>query len=222
MNTNGEFRFLKSLFQNRYPERVFDVGANLGYYTEKLLEINDNVEIHCFEPTKAVCKKLKQKFQSEKVYVNNIALSDRNGSRLFYENKTNHSFNSFYPVRVGRNHNIKTERVLTTTLDDYCELKKIQHVDLLKIDTEGHELQVLKGAKGMLSKQAIDIIQFEFGYASIFARTFLKDFFDLFSKFDYEIYKIKPLRIEKITYRAEIERCSYANFLAVRKGIKKL
>lgn len=66
----------------------------------------------------------------------------------------------------------------------------------------------------MLSRKAIKNIQFEFGYASIFARTFLKDFFDYLNGYGYEIYKIMPLGLKKIDYTPEEERVPYANFVA--------
>jgi FkbM family methyltransferase len=222
INTNGELKFINNLFRVRHPKVVFDVGADLGQHTQKILQIDDKTEVHCFEPTKSIYLKLKRKFQSENVYINNIALSDKNGKRTFYENAVGHSFNSFYKIAVDKKPKLKAESISTATLDDYCKRKKIGHIDFVKIDTEGAELLVLAGAKKMLSKRAIDIIQFEFGYSAIFARNFLKDCFDFFDQFGYEIYKIKPLKVERIKYDVSLERCSYANFLAVRKGIDKL
>ena len=51
--------------------------------------------------------------------------------------------------------------VRTTTLDAFCVAESIDRVDLLKIDTQGAEFAVLRGADGMLSRRAISVLVFE-------------------------------------------------------------
>jgi hypothetical protein len=68
----------------------------------------------------------------------------------------------------------------------------------------------------MLAGGAIDRIQFEFGYAAIYSKTFLKDFFEYLEPMGYTIYKIMPLGLKKIIYSPEEEKSSYANFVAVK------
>ena len=51
--------------------------------------------------------------------------------------------------------------VQTQTLDSFCLDKKIENIDVLKIDTEGNELNVLKGAKRLLSENKINLIYTE-------------------------------------------------------------
>jgi hypothetical protein len=53
-------------------------------------------------------------------------------------------------------------RVECTTVDAFCSAHAINHIDILKIDTEGFELQVLTGAASMLAKKAINFVYFEF------------------------------------------------------------
>ena len=57
--------------------------------------------------------------------------------------------------------------------------KKIDDIDFIKIDVEGHELAVLQGAVNMINQNRIKVIQFEFNVANILSRVFLKDFYDL-------------------------------------------
>ena len=58
------------------------------------------------------------------------------------------------------------ESVQTIALDDFCTQQGIDRIHLLKIDVEGAEYQVLKGAKMLLQAKRIDCIVFEFGVTS--------------------------------------------------------
>lgn len=70
----------------------------------------------------------------------------------------------------------------------------------------------------MLKNSAINFIQFEFGFAAHAARVYFRDLLNFLNKFSYEIYKLKPLKNERIYYRPELEQTAYANFLAVKKS----
>ena len=63
-----------------------------------------------------------------------------------------------------------------STLDLFCEREAIPNIDFLKIDTEGNELDVLEGAKKLLSGGKIKIIQFEFGECDVFSQSFFERF----------------------------------------------
>lgn len=87
-------------------------------------------------------------------------------------------------------------------------------VDILKIDTEGHELAVLRGAHGLLARGAVGYIQFELGVANLDTRTFLKDFVDLLEP-GYRIYRILRDGLDAVRYSAKEELFYEANFYAV-------
>jgi hypothetical protein len=67
-------------------------------------------------------------------------------------------------------------KVDVVNLDDYCAQRGVDHIDLLKIDVEGFELNVLRGASRLLEGQRINAIQFEFNEMNVIGRTFLEDF----------------------------------------------
>jgi hypothetical protein len=88
----------------------------------------------------------------------------------------------------------------------------------LKIDVEGHELNVLKGAAELLSSRRINFIQFEFGEADIDSRTYLRDFFDLLSD-NYDFFRIVPHGLRPIgAYSSAHEVFATINYLAALRA----
>lgn len=150
---------------------VFDVGANVGELTTLFSRFVGEGSVHAFEAGSDVFRRLSvvcDVSRKNNVVLNHLALSDREGSiRLnIYEDALS-SFNSqaarplkdygldFEPVGV--------EETPATTIDKYCENKKIERIDLLKIDVEGAEFQVMQGARGMLESARVGCVTFEFG-----------------------------------------------------------
>lgn len=139
----------------------FDVGANIGYYSILGCHVNPKLKVHAFEPSNGVmiymCENLKINNLLEKVTVEPIALSDVGGTIEFHEMK-NLKFPSIY--NLSGEHNIGTKKgrisnkikTKSTTLDDYLRSKKVDNLELIKLDTEGAEYQILKGASETLEK----------------------------------------------------------------------
>lgn len=208
--TNGEYRLLRFLMPR--SKIVFDVGANVGEYAREMLAINPAVTIHAFEPDPEAFSQL----QKLSIIANNVALGDTAGERTLYRGDEKSTHNSFYQVHAAPLAPIEVE---TTTLDAYCRNAGISHIDFLKVDVEGFEFQVLKGATSMLEQSAIDYIQFEFSGATIESRTFLRDFIKLFQRYGYGLYRVKATSVEAVEYRPDKERFTLTNYLAVRRGL---
>ena len=100
------------------------------------------------------------------------------------------------------------------TLDDVCEERAIAQIDLLKLDTEGHELSVLAGASRLLETHGITALQFEFGGASIDSRVFLRDIIAALGR-DYEVFRIVRDGLEPVHMDERAEIFTYANFVAL-------
>ncbi|MCA1843327.1 MAG: FkbM family methyltransferase, partial [Actinobacteria bacterium] len=105
-----------------------------------------------------------------------------------------------------------------TTGDDYLSSHSIDHVDLLKVDVEGHEMEVLRGFRGSFDREAVDVVQFEFTLWAAIARRWLADYYDFFSQWDFRIGKLWPRFIRWSDYRPEDEQFLRCNFVAVRVG----
>ena len=115
----------------------------------------------------------------------------------------------------------RSEQVQVQTIDDFCEAKRIDRIDFLKLDVDGHELSALRGAQRMLTAGLISMIQFEFGPANIYSRTYFYDFWSLLSNM-YDIYRIIPKGIAPISHYGEhLETFLTTNYLALRRDFTK-
>ncbi|MEI6611088.1 MAG: FkbM family methyltransferase [Deltaproteobacteria bacterium] len=157
---------------------VVDVGANVGYYTRMASRLVRGGFVLAFEPMPAAYRLLEMNSSDlSNVTLFPIALSDRAGDATFYIRK-NGDTSSLNPDSGA-----KAVQVQTSTADDM--LMKYSRIDFMKIDVEGFELEVLHGAKAILSKYR-PIVCFELleGYAKE-KNIGLEDFKALFSKLDY-------------------------------------
>ena len=143
----------------------FDVGSHKGEFLSNLINIKEVKEIHCFEPQRSIFKNLRINSFNKKVKFNNIALSNVNIKKKLNINilsststfsKINKN-NIYYKLKnfffFKKNSFEKSYFVKCEKLDSYVKKNKIKYIDLLKIDTEGHELNVLKGASISLKKK---------------------------------------------------------------------
>ena len=135
-----------------------DAGANHGLLSFGLAgRLADRVKFHLFEPNPKLVSSIKQSlalYPQMHCKINQMALSDREGTVTFL----------FDAEQSGTSHIVSGaagEEVVSTTLDLYLERENIKRVDLLKIDVEGFELAVLRGAERHLQNQNIQAIYFE-------------------------------------------------------------
>lgn len=224
VENSGEAKIIKMLKKEKSSNLcIFDVGANKGNFVEMALSIlrsEDKLTIHCFEPSKYTYNLLKQNLTgSTQVILNNIGLGKEQGEFNLYYDEPGSGTASLTKrnidyMGVEFKH---CERVSIDTVDHYCEEKNIDFIDLLKIDVEGHELDVLDGAVNMLRKKSIGKVSFEFGGCNIDTRTFFKDFFCYFQKRHYRLYRITPSGyfFPVDSYKETYEQFRTTNFLAI-------
>ena len=162
-NLSKENIFIKNFFGKKKITLV-DVGANLGGYTNLILQNTKVKEIHIFEPSKKCFGYLKKKFTQNKIYINNKALSNTNKMNTFYESEVL-SQSSLHNVKNKFNSNLENTdvyKIECVTLDKYFYGRKKNFViDLLKIDAEGEDLKVLEGASKLLKNKNIRLIKIE-------------------------------------------------------------
>jgi FkbM family methyltransferase len=201
---------------------VFDVGANVGAWSAGLLARRPDVEIHLFEPLPA-CQEAIRRRQLQHATVVPCAVGARKGegtlhffSPTFGAASLNARRDTFLPKTAP-----STLTVPIISLDDYVTELHVEFVDYVKIDVEGAELEVLKGAGGMLQRHAIGALSFEFGSGQVNSRTFFRDIWDLLVENDFRISRITPAgRALPITeYYEDLEYYrGVSNYLAVLKS----
>jgi len=134
---------------------IFDIGSNIGLIALALARQIPNSQIYCFEPSPhaygCLTQTVNQNKLDQRIRLNNIALSDQLGEvEFFIHGKTAASGDGLKDT--GRAGAAKVIRVPATTLDSFVEKNGIGRLDLLKIDTEGAELYIFRGAIAVINK----------------------------------------------------------------------
>ena len=212
--TNGERRFLVDNVEDGHV--IFDVGANRGTWTKLCLTVGKKVTVHSFEPSVTVFASLAENVQGSSVSLNNCGMG-ATAERAYLRLADGISeLNSLYDRR-GVSIGVKGhEPVVLTTVDFYCEANNIERIDLIKIDVEGHELEVLKGCDRMLREERIGLIQFEYGGCDIDSRVFLGDILAFVKTVNAKatVYKLLPNCVAEIReYSQGLETFQYANYI---------
>lgn len=153
---------LHAIFPSWRPRTIFDVGANIGDVTLALSRHFPSAEVHSFEPIAGTAAQLRERvLPSRRIAVHQIALGAKTET-VTLQLQGESTLNSLAPVAGSpRSPHLPTETIQVVTLDAFCVEHGINHVDLLKTDTEGYELAVLAGSREMLSRRAIDVILVE-------------------------------------------------------------
>ena len=214
-----EVEFIK-YFLNENIDIVFDIGANVGEYSDLLLNNFNIKNLFLFEPSKKSYTELTKKYKNaNNLKILNFGLSDKTEQVPFYADYEGSSGSSVYKRKL-EHLNItftKQEKINLIKFDDFYS-KEIngKTIDLMKLDIEGHEYFAFEGMRNCIN--SIKLIQFEFGGTNIDSRTYFKDFYYYFNEFDFDIYRMRPKGLIKINpYKESDEYFHYSNFLAVNK-----
>ncbi len=146
------------------PNIIFDVGANVGQSANHFIINFPNTHIYCFEPVGETYALLQQNMQDiECVDCYQLALgSSKEMGKMVLQGSSDMFFLLGQSLE-SPNDDANTELVDIDTLDNFCQTNRIDHISYLKTDTEGGDLEVLRGADTMLAEQQIDFIQVEAG-----------------------------------------------------------
>jgi FkbM family methyltransferase len=222
-SVSGEDHFIRQLGKERGGGEVFfDVGANVGNYCGKLKQHHPSANVFAFEPHPRNFAELSSRTQALGITSIQMGCSDVSGQLTLYDYKYDDSGQhaSLYKEVIEQIHSSETVAITVdvTTIDEFAQQHKIEHINLLKIDTEGNELKVLLGAKNLLSKQRIDIIHFEFNEMNVASRVYFKDFVNLLEGFTF--YRMLPDSLMPLKEYNPIlwELFAFQNIVATRKG----
>jgi len=177
------------LLKEKIPKNpvIFDVGGNKGQSVDKFIKIFSNPIIHSFEPIKSEYDFMYSKFKdNNNIFLNNFALGNKKEEKEF--NITANTKNSsFYKINKNtewlktrsKQYNtteegyvVPKQKVIINTIDNYCKDKKIDRIDLLKIDTQGYEDKVLEGSFNTIKNNKLRAILTEIIFDNVYEKYF--------------------------------------------------
>ena len=144
----------------------FDVGANIGRTSLAFRRAWPHATLYAFEPSPPAALSLRRDAGvRQPFHVEQLALGDRDGPAPFYVHEDAPDLNSLhdrtpFTQRFDRHAGVDTVEV--ATLDRFCTERRIDRINVLKIDTEGSDYDVLVGAADLLSGNKIDFVYCEF------------------------------------------------------------
>jgi FkbM family methyltransferase len=221
----GEKHFIR-LVAKTGPTVCIDIGANAGDYSALLLE-NTAAHVIAFEPLPQTFERLrplKNAYQS-RFTTENLGVGDCDGVLTLHHGEDS-TLASFSPEvsqigYVGAT-NIETTEVPVVTLDSYFASLPgdFPEIDLIKIDTEGFEIEVLRGAERTIAERRPKFVQIEFNLHQLLRGQSILTFAEFLP--GYDVYQILPfgttlIRRDPNSPEANIYR--YSNFVFIRSDI---
>ena len=184
----NRMKSLLSIFKESKDLIIFDIGANIGQTVDEMLKTFPKSKIFSFEPQPDIYKKLNEKYKNyNNVTTFKLGLSNTKNNLSLYLNSANNSVSSsFNPLNLDsnsikrnlhpkenfhKNNNQKIIPVEVDTLDNISENTNISNIDILKLDTQGHELEILEGAKKLLKNKKIKVVISECIFDDLYENT---------------------------------------------------
>lgn len=148
---------------------VVDVGCRWGF-ADAFVHNIDQIKIYGFDPDQEECVRLKKLYSNEKIILVPVALSDHEGIERLHITKEPACSSIYEPDSdlIGScpalecAQKVDEIEVNITTLDLWSERSGIEHIDHIKIDTQGSELNILEGASNILNSVRTLEVEVEF------------------------------------------------------------
>jgi FkbM family methyltransferase len=152
---------VKRLIKEPLQPIMFDVGANIGQTTLFMREEFPDATIHAFEPVPDTFRQLQRNTASvDRVFAHEIGLGEVENT-LEFSYIPGATTNSLVSRRFDSHPSAHHAHAHIVTIDRFCAANGVEEIHLLKSDTEGHDLHVLKGARDCLARGAIGIVLIE-------------------------------------------------------------
>lgn len=213
-------KFLK--IENNYT--IIDIGANVGLMTLQFSKLVPNGKVYSFEPTFYALERLKKNLSLNPGLSKNVEVINSFVSEKSSDNPEIVAFSSWkvdgkrgdndHPVHLGTPKG--TDGVKSISLDDFTEQKKLNKIDFIKIDTDGHEYEVFKGAKKAIAKYRPRII-FEIGLYVMEEKSISFEFyFNYFKDLNYTLYDTQSnYEITMSNYTKHIPKNGSTDLIAI-------
>ncbi len=213
----GEDRFITKEIAQADIRVALDVGANIGSYSAKLATCLSHATIYAFEPARASFSALKQTASrfAEIIVPINAAVSDYDGTATLFSHKPLSETATLEKTILGTP--ALSESVAVRTIDSVVAEYNLTRVDFIKIDTEGFEREVLRGAQETLRTLKPSYIQFEFNIMHLYRHVTLLELTELLPGYDF--YRLLPhgeIRIDPKRYTSNV--FMFSNIVAKRRS----
>jgi FkbM family methyltransferase len=205
---NGEFMLVEHL--GPCVSTFIDVGANIGEWSEQMLK-HSNSKGFLFEPSSLCVRRLEERFRNRDVVIRGAAVSDEAGTALFAEE--DHCGEGSSLAEARDNDDARRREVTVTTLDTEFADSGYQ-CDFLKIDTEGYDLKVMKGAVSLLSRTRF--VQFEYNSHWISVGSSLAEATRFLAGLGFSIFLVRSTGLHPLRYEFWSDFYRYSNFFACR------
>jgi FkbM family methyltransferase len=164
-------KLFRSIVESTPSPVVFDIGANIGQTSSAYVAIFPGARIHAFEPFAENFAHLRETTKSfPNVHSHRIAMSNRDGTmevrRDHHPLSQWNSISSSYQDTLAERGEFTMESLQLERGESFCDRNSISEICLLKVDTEGHEMEVLNGFEGLFKRSAIQCVLVEVGFGA--------------------------------------------------------
>ncbi|EDY38014.1 FkbM family methyltransferase [Cyanobium sp. PCC 7001] len=221
-------QFLPRLLSDIDEPVLLDIGANVGEYSIALAKSLPSCRCYAFEPNPITFKELAANTGSiSNIRLFNCGASSKGQRRRIFvyksDSSTGHAslyrdvFKEFHLQDDG---NIGSLACSMERIDELVESRIIAEAEIhfIKIDTEGHELESLKGMLGVIRGGGVRALQFEFNEMNVISRVFLKDFYDILGD-EWSFFRLDTKKLISLGHRYDPanEIFKFQNIVAIRK-----
>lgn len=217
-----KYIFSNPLIKISKDATIIDIGANIGAMSLQFAKMVPDGKVISFEPTIYALTKLKKNLSLNPNLANRITVVNSFLSSTIEDNAKLKAYSSWRVDKsASDNHELhggtpmSTDGVGSTTLDRYIQENKITNIQFIKIDTDGHEHNILKGAYETLKSQKPTIIFEVADYIMIEHKIDFTFYINYFNELNYTIKTVEGRTVNSSNYESIIPKKSSIDLLAI-------
>ena len=224
MESNGEVALIKAVLAARLsaaPFVAYDVGAKL--WTAAVLKAAGDraVRVEAFEPVPSCHALLARRVgRDPRVHLNEVAISSTAGHATMHVVAEDGGTNSLGEPGEFADGGTTPVDVALITLDEHMASRAIDHIDLLKIDAEGHDIVILRAMHAILAKSRVGVVQFEYNVRWLPNGGSLREVFGLVAALPYVVAHVTERGLVGLpTWNGELDRYFESNYALVHRDL---